>query len=71
SVHARNFFDCVRSRGTTAANPAVMRRSHIACHAAAAAWILKRKLQFDPQTEEFIGDADATLLKSRESRRWE
>ena len=71
SVHARNFFDCVRSRGTTAANPAVMRRSHIACHAAAAAWILKRKLQFDPQTEDFIGDADATLMKSRESRRWE
>jgi len=48
-----------------------MRRSHIACHAAAAAWILKRKLQFDPQTEEFIGDPDATLLKSRAARRWE
>ncbi|MFN9037525.1 MAG: gfo/Idh/MocA family oxidoreductase, partial [Planctomyces sp.] len=71
SVHARNFFDCIRSRGTTAANPLVMRRSHIACHAAAAAWILKRKLQFDPQTEEFIGDPDATLLKSRAARRWE
>ncbi|MFN9939329.1 MAG: gfo/Idh/MocA family oxidoreductase, partial [bacterium] len=44
SAHARNFFDCIRSRAATAANPEVMRRSHLACHAAAIAWILNRKL---------------------------
>lgn len=70
SAHARNFFDCVRSRGTTAANPDVMRRSHLACHAAAIAWILQRKLKFDPLKEEFVGDADANLLRSRPSRNW-
>lgn len=70
TAHARNFFDAIRSRGTTAANPDVMRRSHIACHAAAIAWILQRKLTFDPAKEEFVGDADANLLRSRASRNW-
>ncbi len=70
SIHARNFFDCIRSRGITAANPDVMRRSHIACHAAAIAWILKRKLTIDPVKEEFVGDDEANLLRSRPSRNW-
>ncbi len=70
SAHARNFFDCVRSRKATTANPDVMRRSHIACHAAAIAWILKRKLTIDPVKEEFVGDAEANRLSSRASRDW-
>lgn len=70
STHARDFFDCVRSRGTTAANPDVMRRSHIACHAAAIAWILQRPVKINPQTEEFIDDPQATLLRSRPARDW-
>ncbi len=70
TAHAGNFFDCIRSREKTAANPDVMRRSHIASHAAAIAWILGRKLKLDPVKEEFIGDADANLLRSRAARRW-
>lgn len=70
SEHARDFIDNIRSRGTTAANPDVMRRSHVACHAAATAWILNRKLKFDPVKEEFIGDDDANLLRSRPARNW-
>jgi predicted dehydrogenase len=70
SVHARNFFDCIRSRAMTAANQDVMRRSHIACHAAAIAWILKRKLTMDPVKEEFVGDEEANLLRSRPIRNW-
>src|SRR6185295_6184433 len=65
SAHARNFFDCIRNRKATAANPDVMRRSHIACHAAAIAWILQRKLKLDPVKEEFIGDEEANRLRSR------
>lgn len=68
--HARNFFDCVKSRGKTNANHEVMRRSHIACHAAAAAWILQKKLRIDPATEEFIDAPDADLLRSRPARNW-
>jgi predicted dehydrogenase len=70
SAHARDFFDCIRSRGKTAANADVMRRSHIACHAAAIAWILGRKLTIDPAKEEFVNDDEANLLRSRGTRQW-
>ena len=53
-AHSRDFFDCIRSRGSTAANADVMRRSHIASHAAAISWVLKRKLILDPVKEEFV-----------------
>ncbi len=68
SAHARNFFDCVKSRKPPAANSQVMRRSHTACHAAALAWILKRKLKFDPVKEEFLGDDEANGLRARAAR---
>ncbi len=70
TAHSRDFFDCIRSRGTTAANPNVMRRSHIASHAAAIAWILGRKVTIDPETEEFVDDPEANLLRSRPQRDW-
>ncbi|MEX0936394.1 MAG: Gfo/Idh/MocA family oxidoreductase [Pirellulales bacterium] len=70
SAHARDFFDCMRTRRATAANPDVMRRSHIACHAAAIAWILQRKLTLDPVKEEFVGDDDANRMRSRAARNW-
>lgn len=68
SAHARNFFDCVKSRGQTAANPTVMRHSHIACHAAALAWILNRTLELDPATETFKNDWEANSLRTRPER---
>jgi predicted dehydrogenase len=66
--HLRNFFDCMRTRQPTAANSTVMRRSHIACHAAALSWVLQRPLKIDPQTESFVGDEEANSLKSRPQR---
>jgi predicted dehydrogenase len=68
SAHARDVFDCIKSRGQTAANPRVMRHSHIACHAAALAWILNRKLTLDPATEAFVGDDEANGLRARPPR---
>lgn len=68
AAHGRNFFDCVRSRSETAANPTVMRRSHIACHAAALSWILNRKLTLDPVKEEFVNDDEANGLRTRPLR---
>jgi predicted dehydrogenase len=70
SAHSRDFFDCIRSRKKTAANADVMRRSHIASHAAAIAWILKRKVTIDPKTETFVDDPEANLLRSRAARDW-
>jgi predicted dehydrogenase len=70
SAHARNFFDCIRSRSKTAANPDVMRHSHIACHAAALAWVLRRKLKLDPAKEQFVDDHEANQLRTRPWRDW-
>jgi len=68
SAHARNFFDCIKSREPATCNSTVMRRSHIACHAAALCWILGRKLQIDPTTERFVHDDEANILCSRPER---
>ncbi len=69
-AHARNFFDCVKSRGITVANSKVMRHSHIACHAAALSWILNRKLTLDPTQETFVNDDEANRLQARPAREW-
>lgn len=66
--HLRDFFDCVKTRQPTAANSTVMRRSHIACHAAALSWILQRPLKIDPSTESFVNDDEANRLKTRSQR---
>jgi predicted dehydrogenase len=68
--HARNFFDCIRTRVPPICNAAVMRRSHVACHAAALSWILGRKLVIDPATETFVNDDEANGLRSRPAREW-
>jgi hypothetical protein len=72
SLHARNFFDCVKSRQQPVCNPAIMRRSHVVSHAAALSWILGRTLGFDPATETFTSngkpDAEANGLKKRPER---
>lgn len=68
TTHVRDFFNCVKTRSKPAANERVMRRSHIACHAAAIAWMLGRKLTFDPVTEEFVNDEQANRMRSRAMR---
>ena len=72
SLHARNFFDCVKSRQQPVCNPAIMRRSHVVSHAAALSWILGRPLGFDPATETFTShgkpDVEANGLKKRPER---
>ncbi len=66
--HTRNFFDCVKSRKPTACNPEVMYHSHLACHAAAIAWQLGRKVKLDPLTGRFVGDSEADRMRTRAKR---
>lgn len=66
--HVRDFLDCVKSRGQTRANADVACWSHIACHAANIALFLNRKLRFDPQRTEFIGDEEANRFRSEALR---
>ena len=66
--HARDFFDCVRSRQLTVANPDVMFRSMSICLAADICEQLKRNLKFDLVKAEFIGDPEANRLRARAMR---
>ncbi|HOW68385.1 MAG TPA: Gfo/Idh/MocA family oxidoreductase [Candidatus Paceibacterota bacterium] len=66
--HARDFFDCVRSRRSTVANPEVMSRSMNICLAADICEQLKRGLKFDLNKAEFVDDAEANRLRSRAMR---
>jgi len=66
--HARDFFDCIRSRRLTVANPEVMFRSMSICLAADICEQLKRNLKFDLRHAEFVGDPEANRLRSRAMR---
>ncbi len=66
--NVRNFLDCVKSGALPFSHSGAMRHSHIACHAAALAWQLGRKLTFDPAREAFVGDNEANNLRSRAMR---
>ena len=66
--HIRNFFDCVKTRGQPLANAEVACHTHIACHCAGISILLKRKLQFDPVKNVFIGDEEANRLRGEAIR---
>jgi Oxidoreductase family, C-terminal alpha/beta domain/Oxidoreductase family, NAD-binding Rossmann fold len=66
--HVRNFFDCVKSRQQTVANPDVMHHSMSTVHAANICMWLKRDLKYDPVNEEFLSDPEANRLRTRAQR---
>jgi hypothetical protein len=65
--HARDFFNCVKSRQATVANPEVMHRAMTTVHAANICMWLQRDLKYDPLKEEF-DDPAANALRAREMR---
>lgn len=69
SQHIREFIDCVKSRESPKCNAKTTRHGHVACHAAAIAWKLGRKLQFDPASETFVGDDEANSMRKIERRK--
>ncbi len=66
--HVRDYFDSIKSRRLTVANPEVMRRSMTTVHAANICMWLKRDLKYDPVNEEFLGDDEANRYRSRAQR---
>jgi hypothetical protein len=66
--HVREFFDCVKSRRETTANPVMMHRTMTSVHAANVCMWLKRDVKFDPAKEEFVNDAEANRFRSRAMR---
>ena len=68
SNHYRNFIDCVKTRREPIAPVEVGHRSATICNAANIAMMLKRKLQWDPDKEQFINDEQANRMLSRPMR---
>ncbi len=66
--HVRDFFDCMRTRRSTVANPDVMFRSMSICLAADICEKLRRNLKFDLVKAEFVGDPEANRLLNRTMR---
>lgn len=66
--HVRDFLNCIKSRGKTRVNADVACQSHIACHAANIALFLDRKLDYDPEKNEFLGDEQANRLRAEAAR---
>lgn len=66
--HVRDFFNCVRSRLPTVANPGVMFRSMGICLAADICDQVQRNLTFDLRTSDFVRDPEASRLAKRAMR---
>jgi len=67
--HYQNFFDCVRQNKTPIATAETGHRSATLCHLGNIAMTLNRKLQWDPQAEQFINDDEANSMLSRPPRK--
>jgi hypothetical protein len=68
--HMQNFFDCVKSRETPVAPAEIGHRSLTPCQLAVISMRLGgRKLQWDTDKEEIVGDSEAKALQSREQRK--
>jgi hypothetical protein len=66
--HQRNFLDCVKSRQLTESNLPYVREMTIPMHLGCISFRLRRKLTWDAQKEECVGDAAANALLSRPYR---
>ena len=67
--HMKNFFDCVRSREKPICDVEIGHRSVSVCHLGVIAIRLGRKLQWNPEREEFVGDKEAQEMVAREMRK--
>ena len=66
--HMAHFFDCIKDRSQPVSDVYSHCNSVNACHMANIAMLLDRKVKWDRQKYEFIGDDDANQLTRRKQR---
>jgi predicted dehydrogenase len=66
--HVRNFLDCIKTRQEPIGSVELGHRTASICNLANIAMRLKRKIRWDPDKEEILGDSEATALLSRPLR---
>jgi predicted dehydrogenase len=67
--HMQDWLDCMRTRKMPLADVEIGHRSISVCHVANITRQLSRKLQWNPESERFNGDAEADDLLSRPRRK--
>lgn len=68
-LHARNFLDCIKSRERPIADIEGAHQSTTACHLANISLRVGRKIRWDADKEEIIGDAQASAMLVRPYRK--
>jgi hypothetical protein len=66
--HQENFIECCKTRARTVAPIEVAVRSDTLCQLSNIAMRLGRKLKWDPEKEDFVGDAEASRMLTRPMR---
>ncbi len=69
TTHMENFMNCVKSRALPISDVYSHHRAMTTCHLANIAIRIDRKLQWDPQAEQIVGDEQANQWLSREQRK--
>ncbi|MBT4693424.1 MAG: Gfo/Idh/MocA family oxidoreductase [Planctomycetaceae bacterium] len=67
--HKNNFYRCVREGGLTVSDPFSHLQAMAVCHLSTLTARLGRKIQWDPKTEQVIGDDQANSFTSRKRRK--
>ncbi|MEX0642878.1 MAG: gfo/Idh/MocA family oxidoreductase, partial [Pirellulales bacterium] len=67
--HMGNFYDCVLDRATPISDVVTQHRSATVCHLGNIAMRLGRKLRWNPEREQFVGDEEANNWLSRPQRK--
>ncbi|HWQ91952.1 MAG TPA: Gfo/Idh/MocA family oxidoreductase [Clostridia bacterium] len=68
SNHYKNFIDCVKSRQEPIQPVETGHRTSTLCHLGNIAMLLRRKIQWDPEKEQIVGDAEAAKMTTRPFR---
>ncbi len=66
--HMANFFGCIKDHSLPISDVFTHHRSVSSCHLSNIAMLLGRKLRWDPAKEDFIGDDEASAMRSRQQR---
>jgi len=68
-LHARNFLDCIKTRQQPISGVEQGHRTAVACHLANISLRLGRKIHWDAEKEEIVGDREASALLVRPYRK--
>ena len=67
--HMQDLFSCIKDRALPISDVFTHHRSVSVCHLANIAMLCGRKLTWDPQKEDFVGDEQASSMVSRKQRK--